>query len=431
MERPDQWISTIKRVRRIVWNWWTTKRARVKYFPGFTLIEILRQIQKDLKTRQINPEQVEGIILFMSVSNDMGWTKNGNSAECVSNSKQVSDYAKEFPRGHWSFLGPGNEEKWFGTYAHKPEGKWHQQANQMIDQFQQSGHPIFRGTHALDRVVLMRGWGRNTIHFREHWIDATHHSLSKSAQCLRSSVEMVHRLGWKDAWSDIYGCGPIHFWRKWSAHKTAGSWFLGRQPAKDRRSRGKLSARSLATVRNDESRWTTSHRMWRIRIHKNSLYSEDCITEPVRTWMMDMEIESHHAENTRYLGLIEILRSNFGYKGIQRSVQFVMSKSSVILIFIMDSRFKSPLHLETTPMFGGHIQRPRSLRGWVTLQRSRKFSLKSWSWMHAGHGSRATDHSIGNVRWLHSDSWTEMERHHCQWIQSQIQVRISDLESRQ
>ena len=35
---------------------------------------------------------------------------------------------------------------------------------------------------------------------------------------------------------------------------------------------------------------------------------------------------------------------------------------------------------------------------------------------------QATDHSVGNVKWLHSDSWTEMERHHCQSI-----LGISDL----
>ena len=51
------------------------------------------------------------------------------------------------------------------------------------------------------------------------------------------------------------------------------------------------------------------------------------------------------------LGLIEILKSNFGYKMLQRSYQFVMSKSSVIMKFMV-SRFKFPLHLETTPLFG-------------------------------------------------------------------------------
>ena len=77
----------------------------------------------------------------------------------ISNSKQVSDYAKEFPRRHWSFLGPGNEEMVW-TYAHEPEGKCDQQANQMVDQFHQNGHSFFQGTCALDRGVLKRKSGR-------------------------------------------------------------------------------------------------------------------------------------------------------------------------------------------------------------------------------------------------------------------------------
>ena len=75
-------------------------------FPGITSIEILRQIQKDLKTRKINLQQLEGKILFMSMFNDIGWTKNGNSAECVSNARKVSEFARGCQRGHWSFLFP-------------------------------------------------------------------------------------------------------------------------------------------------------------------------------------------------------------------------------------------------------------------------------------------------------------------------------------
>ena len=68
----------------------------------------------------------------MSVSNDIDWTTNGNSLGCISNSKEVRDYAKRFQRGHWSFLGPGNEEKWYETCCRKPEGKCDTEADQMI-----------------------------------------------------------------------------------------------------------------------------------------------------------------------------------------------------------------------------------------------------------------------------------------------------------
>ena len=81
------------------------------------------------------------------------------------NSKQVIDYAKEFQREHRSFFGLGNEEEWDGTYDHTPEGRWEQQSNQRIEQFQQSGHPVIRGISAHYRGTLKRISRRNTVHF--------------------------------------------------------------------------------------------------------------------------------------------------------------------------------------------------------------------------------------------------------------------------
>ena len=81
-----------------------------KIFPGFTTIAIPRKIQEDLEARQIIPEQHEGISLFMSMCNDVGWTKNVNSLHCISNSTEVRDHAKRCQREHWPFFCPGNEE---------------------------------------------------------------------------------------------------------------------------------------------------------------------------------------------------------------------------------------------------------------------------------------------------------------------------------
>ena len=92
------------------------------FFPGFTSIEILRQIQRGLNARHINPEQLEGRILFMWMFNDIDWTRNRNYFECILNASEVSDYAKEFPRGHWSFLGPGNEEHGLGRMLTNQKG---------------------------------------------------------------------------------------------------------------------------------------------------------------------------------------------------------------------------------------------------------------------------------------------------------------------
>ena len=45
---------------------------------------------KDLKDRNIEPENFEDQITFMSMFSDMDWTKRGNAERCVSNSEQVN-----------------------------------------------------------------------------------------------------------------------------------------------------------------------------------------------------------------------------------------------------------------------------------------------------------------------------------------------------
>ena len=108
----------------------------------------------------------------MSMFNDIDWTKNGKSLDRISNSREVRDCAKRFQR-HWSFSSLGNEEKWYGTYSHEPEGKWDNEAAQMIAHLKQSGHPVFRGTSALNRgggendeeIRLTSQRNQQTLHF--------------------------------------------------------------------------------------------------------------------------------------------------------------------------------------------------------------------------------------------------------------------------
>ena len=73
-------------------------------FVGLASLEILQKIQEDLQDRNLEPEDFEDQIIFMSMFNDIEWTKKGNSERCISNSEQVKKYAKRFSRGHWTFL---------------------------------------------------------------------------------------------------------------------------------------------------------------------------------------------------------------------------------------------------------------------------------------------------------------------------------------
>ena len=63
---------------------------------------------------------------------------------------------------------------------------------------------------------------------------------------------------------------------------------------------------------------------------------------------MDLGILLHHAENTLYLGLTQMLKQNFGSTSTQRLVQFLMSRFFCHHNF---NKFRSPVHLETKPKF--------------------------------------------------------------------------------
>ena len=65
-------------------------------FPGHTTVEILREIQMIMSTCRTRLEEFEDRIIFMSMFNDIDWTKTGNFKECFSNSERVRDYAKKF-----------------------------------------------------------------------------------------------------------------------------------------------------------------------------------------------------------------------------------------------------------------------------------------------------------------------------------------------
>ena len=75
----------------------------------------------------------------------------GNQEFCENNAKRVKEYARRFPRGHWSFLGPDSEKNWYATCNGKPNGCWDRTAEKMMHNFERFGHPIFRCTSALVR----------------------------------------------------------------------------------------------------------------------------------------------------------------------------------------------------------------------------------------------------------------------------------------
>ena len=62
--------------------------------PGLLSLQILQKIQSDLRTWNIEPENVGDRIIFLSMINKIDW-KRGNEDQCMSNSEEIKKYAKE------------------------------------------------------------------------------------------------------------------------------------------------------------------------------------------------------------------------------------------------------------------------------------------------------------------------------------------------
>ena len=78
----------------------------------------------------------------------------------------MSLFAKRFPAGHWSFLGPGSETEWYSTYNERRGGEWDKVAELMVIKFGESGHPVFRATSPLSRGTLKsKECGKLSIRF--------------------------------------------------------------------------------------------------------------------------------------------------------------------------------------------------------------------------------------------------------------------------
>ena len=133
--------------------------------PGFTTLQLVDEVQKFVN-KMGDPAQIQGRSIFMSVFNDIIWGTKDTEKECIANSTLVTLFARIFPPGRWSFLGPGSETKWYSTHNKRPQGELDRVAELMMIKFGESGHPVFRATSPLSRGVLKsKGGGKCSVHF--------------------------------------------------------------------------------------------------------------------------------------------------------------------------------------------------------------------------------------------------------------------------
>ena len=102
----------------------------------------------------------------MSMFNDISCGTKDNETECLANAKLISQYARRFGKGQWSFVGPGSEKKWYSISEDSPQGIWDKIAERMLLEFAESGCPIFRATTPLSRgQIKSKSHGKLSIHY--------------------------------------------------------------------------------------------------------------------------------------------------------------------------------------------------------------------------------------------------------------------------
>ena len=114
--------------------------------PGHTTAQPLGEVQRMLDdTNKVHPLHFKGRSIFMSMYNDIDWNQKRNDVDtCSQSSSRAAAHAKQFPTGCWTFLGPGDEGKWYGALSHRLEGKVYKAAEVMKKESAESGHPVLR-----------------------------------------------------------------------------------------------------------------------------------------------------------------------------------------------------------------------------------------------------------------------------------------------
>ena len=131
-------VSYLQIIARIRWR---SMDFKWKILPGAKALDTLHKIQADLQGSMFNDIELE--------------TKD-NEDSCALASRKIKEYASKYNDGHWAFLGPGEESKWYSGYAAGYGGKWDLRASQMVEHIENSGHPVVQGVSQLGRGILKK-----------------------------------------------------------------------------------------------------------------------------------------------------------------------------------------------------------------------------------------------------------------------------------
>ena len=108
------------------------------------------------------------------------------------------NYAKKFSRGHWTFLGLGEEK----SGAELSVSHLKTIASQMVERFKETSHPVFESISDLSRGILKRKNNRDFIHFNAH---------ASNTQFLFRTIHSANQLsiyGAVSSWCEEFGRKP-------------------------------------------------------------------------------------------------------------------------------------------------------------------------------------------------------------------------------
>ena len=114
----------------------------------------------------------------------------------ISNAENVKDYTKRFLQGHWTCLGPGSEKKWYGGSSYPPKGERDSTANEMVQRFKETGHPVFKSISALSRGTLKQK-RKTSIHFNGDSMNTDRALVPNSSLCQSVfTVRQNQKMDW-------------------------------------------------------------------------------------------------------------------------------------------------------------------------------------------------------------------------------------------
>ena len=248
--------------------------------------------------------------------NDIDWTKRGNSEKCKPKSEHVKNFAERFSRGHWTFLGPCDEKKWYGTLSYTLDGKLRFHRHRDGGTFQRNWSPSVQEHQCSEswnseRKNEWQGYHTLQCGFSKHRTLVSHNSLSKSAQSRRSSFKLVLRVRSTDSESKGVGFGKVRGKRKRAATlksvKPQEVNSLVQTPRSDNRAsvnRRRECLQRFETLENDiQFTRVCEDATFGTRVSIGTSYKTIADEDD------GLEIERQHAENTHFFVKIQIPES--------------------------------------------------------------------------------------------------------------------------